>query len=215
MPISLGDAMPQMSDEGPSAQTADAVKPQGPRLRVEAPPAGLGDERPGTSGLTQKACERRNLLAALKRARQNAGSPGIDGMTVEALSARAPAAAARGAPRGTLPAAAGEVGGDPQARRGRARACSTQPSRMRATASDPAGGRTTRCVGRKPTCRKAAASWWTSTAAASLSLPRAGANGRACVGGRELGYNHAQDAGEPRAWPARSRDCGPRRAPST
>jgi RNA-directed DNA polymerase len=78
--------MPQMSDEGPGAQTADAVKPQGPRLRVEAPTAGDGDERPGTTGLMEMACERRNLLAALKRVRQNAGSPGIDGMTVEALS---------------------------------------------------------------------------------------------------------------------------------
>jgi group II intron reverse transcriptase/maturase len=78
--------MPQKSDEGPSAQTVGAVKPQGPRLRVEASPAGSGDERPGTDGLMEKACERRNLLAALKRVRQNAGSPGIDGMTVEALS---------------------------------------------------------------------------------------------------------------------------------
>ena len=34
----------------------------------------------------EKVCERRNLLAALKRVRQNAGSPGIDGMTVEELS---------------------------------------------------------------------------------------------------------------------------------
>jgi RNA-directed DNA polymerase len=85
-PIRLGDAMPQMSDEGPGAQTAGAVKPQGPRLRVEAPSAGSGDERPGTTGLMEMACERRNLLAALKRVRQNAGSPGIDGMTVEALS---------------------------------------------------------------------------------------------------------------------------------
>lgn len=34
----------------------------------------------------EKACERRNLLVALKRVRQNAGSPGIDGMTVEELS---------------------------------------------------------------------------------------------------------------------------------
>jgi len=33
----------------------------------------------------EQACERRNLLAALKRVRQNAGSPGIDGMTVEEL----------------------------------------------------------------------------------------------------------------------------------
>jgi group II intron reverse transcriptase/maturase len=75
-----------MSDEGPGAQTADAVKPPGPRLRVEASSAGSGDERPGTTGLMEMACERRNLLAALKRVRRNAGSPGIDGMTVEALS---------------------------------------------------------------------------------------------------------------------------------
>jgi retron-type reverse transcriptase len=78
--------MPQMSDESPSAQTAHTVKPQGPRLRVETPSAGSGDERLGTSGLMEKACERRNLLAALKRVRRNAGSPGIDGMTVEAPS---------------------------------------------------------------------------------------------------------------------------------
>jgi RNA-directed DNA polymerase len=78
--------MPQKSDPSPSAQTAGAVKLQGPRLRVEAPPAGSGDERPGTSDLMEKVCERRNLLAALKRVRQNAGSPGIDGMTVEQLS---------------------------------------------------------------------------------------------------------------------------------
>jgi len=34
-----------------------------------------------------KACERQNLRAALKRVRQNAGSPGIDGMRVEDLPA--------------------------------------------------------------------------------------------------------------------------------
>ncbi|WP_298102787.1 group II intron reverse transcriptase/maturase, partial [Bradyrhizobium sp.] len=33
----------------------------------------------------EKACERQNLQAALKRVRQNAGNPGIDGMTVEEL----------------------------------------------------------------------------------------------------------------------------------
>ncbi|MGL3111739.1 group II intron reverse transcriptase/maturase [Bradyrhizobium sp. BR 1432] len=33
----------------------------------------------------EKVCERQNLQAALKRVRQNAGSPGIDGMTVEEL----------------------------------------------------------------------------------------------------------------------------------
>src|SRR5258707_15728539 len=33
----------------------------------------------------EQACERQSLRAALKRVRQNAGSPGIDGMTVEEL----------------------------------------------------------------------------------------------------------------------------------
>jgi len=76
--------MPQKS-ETPSAQTAGAVKPQGSRLRVEAPSAGSGDERLGSGDLMERACERQNLRAALKRVRQNAGSPGIDGMTVEEL----------------------------------------------------------------------------------------------------------------------------------
>src|SRR5665648_1278603 len=82
-PMHLGDAMPQKSEPSPSAQTAGAVKPQGSRLRVEAPTVGSGDERPGTSDLMERACERQNLRAALKRVRQNAGKPGIDGMTVE------------------------------------------------------------------------------------------------------------------------------------
>ena len=83
-PASLDEVMSQKS-EAPSAQTAGVVKPQGPRLRVEASSAGSGDERLGSGDLMEKACERRNLQAALKRVRQNAGSPGADGMTVEAL----------------------------------------------------------------------------------------------------------------------------------
>lgn len=47
--------------------------------------AGHGAERPGESGVLVEALERRNLHAALKRVRQNQGSPGIDGMTVEEL----------------------------------------------------------------------------------------------------------------------------------
>jgi len=81
----LDEVMPQKS-EAPNAQTAGAVKPQGPRLRVEASSAGSGNERLGASDLMEQACERQNLRAALKRVRQNAGSPGIDGMTVEGLS---------------------------------------------------------------------------------------------------------------------------------
>lgn len=84
-PADLEDAMSQKSDASPNAQTAGAVKPQGPRLRVEASSAGSGDERLGTSDLMEKTCERQNLRAALRRVRRNAGSPGIDGMTVEQL----------------------------------------------------------------------------------------------------------------------------------
>ena len=81
----LGGIMPRKSDEGPSARMANAVKPQEPDACVEAPPVGSGNERLGSSDLMEQVCERQNLQAALKRVRQNAGSPGIDGMTVEAL----------------------------------------------------------------------------------------------------------------------------------
>src|ERR1700736_5104594 len=40
-PADLEDAMSQKSDQGPSAQTVGAVKPQRPRLRVEASPAAV------------------------------------------------------------------------------------------------------------------------------------------------------------------------------
>jgi RNA-directed DNA polymerase len=81
----LGGIMPQKSDEGPSTRTANAVKPQGSDGRVEAPLAGSGNERLGSNDLMERACERPNLQAALKRVRQNAGSCGIDGMTVKEL----------------------------------------------------------------------------------------------------------------------------------
>src|SRR5262245_12776597 len=72
----------------------------------------------------EKVCERRNLQAALKRVRQNAGSPGIDGMTVEELPnhlrvhwprLREDLLADRYQPQPV-------AGGNPEARRGRARA---------------------------------------------------------------------------------------------
>jgi RNA-directed DNA polymerase len=85
--MNLDDATPQVAEDGPSAQTAGAVKPQGPRLRVKASSAGSGNERLGASDLMEKVCERRNLLAALKRVRENAGKPGSDGMTVKELPA--------------------------------------------------------------------------------------------------------------------------------
>jgi group II intron reverse transcriptase/maturase len=78
--------MPRKPDQDPGAGSADAVKPQEPAVRVEAPLTGSGHERLGSSDLMEKVCERQNLQAALKRVRQNAGSPGIDGITVEELS---------------------------------------------------------------------------------------------------------------------------------
>src|SRR5258708_14556146 len=79
-PTYLGEVMPRKSDEGPSAGTADAVKPQGPPVRVEAFPVGSGDERLGSGDLMERVCELQNLRAALKRVRRNAGSPGIGRM---------------------------------------------------------------------------------------------------------------------------------------
>jgi RNA-directed DNA polymerase len=51
----------------------------------EAPTAGHGDGRSGTSRLMEEVVERDNLKAALRRVRQDKGSPGIDGMTTEEL----------------------------------------------------------------------------------------------------------------------------------
>ena len=51
----------------------------------EASTAANGNERPGTDRLMEEVVERGNAKAALKRVRQNKGSPGVDGMTVEEL----------------------------------------------------------------------------------------------------------------------------------
>ena len=57
------------------------------RRSAEVSPATNGNARSGSSGLMELVCERQNLLTALKRVRNNKGSPGIDGMTVEELPA--------------------------------------------------------------------------------------------------------------------------------
>jgi hypothetical protein len=46
-----------------------------------------GNERSGDDGtyLMERVVERGNVMVALKRVQKNKGSPGIDGMTVEAL----------------------------------------------------------------------------------------------------------------------------------
>lgn len=51
----------------------------------EVPMAAHGDGRSGTATLMERVVERSNAKAALKRVRQNKGSPGVDGMTVDEL----------------------------------------------------------------------------------------------------------------------------------
>ena len=54
----------------------------------EAPTAANGDERSGTGHLMEQVvAARQRSQAALKRVRQNKGSPGVDGMTVDELPA--------------------------------------------------------------------------------------------------------------------------------
>jgi RNA-directed DNA polymerase len=51
----------------------------------EAGPTALGTERSGDDDVMSRVVERSNLARALKRVRQNEGSAGIDGMTVDEL----------------------------------------------------------------------------------------------------------------------------------
>jgi group II intron reverse transcriptase/maturase len=54
---------------------------------VETPTALREAEGSGASGLMERVVSRPNMLAAYKRVKENKGSPGIDGMTVEDLPA--------------------------------------------------------------------------------------------------------------------------------
>ena len=83
--VSLGGARPQMSrqlelpfegrGEAPRAERSGEAPTAAQRRRA------LRSERPDGDGVSSRP----NLQAALKRVRQNKGSPGIDGMTVEEL----------------------------------------------------------------------------------------------------------------------------------
>jgi len=80
--VHLEDARPQMS-----RQLELPLDGQGEALRVrrseEASTAVHEDEHSGTQCLLEEVLDARNLRAALKRVRQNKGSAGIDGMTVD------------------------------------------------------------------------------------------------------------------------------------
>jgi RNA-directed DNA polymerase len=78
--------MPQMFLKGELAGKGQGEAQNLPGS-VETPTAGNGPERSGMGSLMEAVVERGNLLAALKRVRQNKGSPGVDGMTVGELAA--------------------------------------------------------------------------------------------------------------------------------
>lgn len=84
--MSLDCKLPQMSRKSGSSRAE-------PRMKSAAVPAHSGEARSaahdteclGASDMLGRVLARPNLQAALKRVRQNKGSPGIDGMTVEEL----------------------------------------------------------------------------------------------------------------------------------
>ena len=82
----IGGARPQMTRqlELPFEDRGEA--PNAGRS-VEAPTAPGERQGSGASGLMERAVSRPNMLAAYKRVRENKGSPGIDGVTVEQLPA--------------------------------------------------------------------------------------------------------------------------------
>ena len=71
------------------AEPTTTARGEAPQLRRggEASTAAHENERPGNDCLMEKVVERSNVVKALKRVKQNKGSPGIDGMTVEELPA--------------------------------------------------------------------------------------------------------------------------------
>ena len=83
--MSLEGARRQKSRQLELALEARGEAPHGQRSG-ETPTATNGNERSGNDQrLMEAVVERANAIAALKRVRQNRGSPGLDGMTVEGL----------------------------------------------------------------------------------------------------------------------------------
>ncbi len=83
--VSLDRKPPQMSCENGSSHASARMKSAPQARSEEARPASHDTGCLGASDLMERVLTRPNLQAALKRVKQNKGSPGIDGMTVEEL----------------------------------------------------------------------------------------------------------------------------------
>jgi group II intron reverse transcriptase/maturase len=83
--VSLEDA--RQRQKSVSAELPPEHRGEAPKVRRsgEASTATNGNERSGTDRLMEEVVEGSNAKAALKRVKQNKGSPGIDGMSVESL----------------------------------------------------------------------------------------------------------------------------------
>ena len=84
--MGLNSTRPQMSGQLELPLDHRGEVPKGQRSE-EVLVAARVTERSGKCGLMEMVARRRNLQAALKRVKSNKGSPGIDGMTVDELSA--------------------------------------------------------------------------------------------------------------------------------
>jgi group II intron reverse transcriptase/maturase len=82
--VSLEDARRQKTGQLELPQVGRGEAPRGQRSG-EASTAANGNERPGTDRLMEEVVQHGNAKAALKRVKQNKGSPGVDGMTVDEL----------------------------------------------------------------------------------------------------------------------------------
>jgi RNA-directed DNA polymerase len=82
--VSLEDARRQKTGQLVLPLEGRGEAPRGQRSG-EASTAASGNERPGTDRFMEEVVRRDNAKAALKRVKQNKGSPGVDGMTVDDL----------------------------------------------------------------------------------------------------------------------------------
>ena len=81
----LEEAMVQMSIQLELPFDGRGEAPRAERSG-QASPASCADRHPGTGPLMELVVDRANLKRALKRVKQNKGSPGVDGMNVDELS---------------------------------------------------------------------------------------------------------------------------------